>query len=184
MQYANVILFLSYRPRGIEIFKTKNNREEQTRRNNTNRPCGCLFFIDRICTHLLTPSLMRCLYVTIFNEFSIRTHHKTACGKYLYVYILIFCACICDIRFFFFSMEMGFADDNTFCFMFTFSYCQNPFFAYMHACMIHYHLIFYTCVLGGAAVSSIYNIHITYYIRHDHVFTGIYTWKSRRTGET
>lgn len=88
----------------LKIFKTKNNREEQTRRNNTNRPCGCLFFIDRICTHLLTPSLMRCLYVTIFNEFSIRTHHKTACGKYLYVYILIFCACICecDVRFFFF----------------------------------------------------------------------------------
>lgn len=38
--------------------------------------------------------LMRCFYVTIFNEFSIRTHHKTACGKYLFMFLCINILCV------------------------------------------------------------------------------------------
>lgn len=70
-----------------KIFKTKNNREEQTERNNANRPCGCLFFIVRICTHLLSLSLLRRVYYTYqYSTNFLYTHNyvtSQGCGMYL-----------------------------------------------------------------------------------------------------
>lgn len=117
----------------LNIFKTKNNREDQTRRNNTNRPCGCLFFIVRICTHLLTPSLMRCLYLTIFNEFSIRTHHKTACGKYLFMFICINILCVYMRYSIFFFNGVGLCGRQYVLFHVYVFLLPKPFF--LHACM-------------------------------------------------